>query len=132
MALTAADRRAVRERAGGRCEYCRMAEAWEPFFPYHIEHVIARQHGGRDERGNLAFACNRCNLLKGPNLTSIDPDSGSVTPLFNPRTQHWHEHFLSGHGRVIGLTPAGRTTVFLLQINALPRVELRLENVGGG
>ena len=34
---------AVRRRAGGRCEYCRL-----PLYvprPFHIEHIVARQHG---------------------------------------------------------------------------------------
>ena len=130
MAVSAAERRRVRKHAGSRCEYCRMAEAWEPFFTYHVEHIVARQHGGADERGNLAFACNHCNLLKGPNLTSIDPDSGSTTSLYHPRTQQWAEHFRLEDGRITGLTATGRTTVFLLQMNAPHRIELRLENAG--
>ena len=82
MALSAADRQAVRARASGRCEYCRMEEAWEPFYSYHLEHIIARQHGGPDDLENLAYACHHCNLLKGPNLTSLDPDTGAITELF--------------------------------------------------
>jgi 5-methylcytosine-specific restriction endonuclease McrA len=65
VALSAADRRLVRARAAGRCEYCCMAEAWEPFFPYHVEHIMALQHGGDDTTENLAFACHHCNLIKG-------------------------------------------------------------------
>ena len=103
---------------------------WEPFFTYHVEHIVARQHGGLDELGNLAFACNHCNLLKGPNLTSIDPDTGTNTPLYHPRTQLWAEHFRLDEGSITGLTEMGRTTVFLLQMNAPHRIELRLENAG--
>ena len=128
MAVSAADRKLVRQRAGGRCEYCRMAEAWEPYFSYHVEHIVAIQHGGNDAEPNLAFACNHCNLIKGPNLTSIDPDSGAVTPLFHPRAQSWDEHFVRDWDRILGLTAVGRTTVFLLQMNAPHRAELRLEN----
>ena len=130
MAVPAAERRRVRDHADSCCEYCRTAEAWEPFFIYHVEHIIARQHGGGDERGNLAFACNHCNLLKGPNITSIDPDTGSTVPLYHPRTQGWAEHFRLEGGRIIGLTATGRTTVFLLQMNARQRMELRVENIG--
>src|SRR5258708_29597708 len=103
MAVSAADRRRVRERACGRCEYCRMAEAWEPYFTYHVEHILAAQHGGTDAPENLAFACNHCNLIKGSNLTSIDPDSGELTHLFNPRTQSWDEHFRRVGDRILGL-----------------------------
>jgi hypothetical protein len=105
-----------------------MAEAWEPYFSYHVEHITATQHAGSDAETNLAFACNHCNLIKGPNLTSIDPDTGKVTPLFNPRTESWDEHFRRDGERILGLTPAGRTTVFLLQMNAPHRAELRVEN----
>ena len=129
MSVSAADKRLVRERAAGRCEYCSMAETWEPFFTYHVEHIIARQHGGPDDVDNLCLACHHCNSFKGPNLTSLDPDGLGVTTLFNPRAQSWPEHFKIEAGRVLGLTSAGRTTVFLLQMNAAHRVELRTVNL---
>jgi hypothetical protein len=128
MSVPAHIRREVRQRASGVCEYCRMAESWEPFFSYHTEHIIARQHGGGDGLENLALACNHCNAFKGPNLASMDPDGGGFTPLFHPRQHSWEEHFKTEAGRVIGLTAIGRTTVFLLQMNAGHRVELRCEN----
>jgi hypothetical protein len=43
----------VRDRAGHRCEYCHLPQAAEPFFTYHIEHIVARQHGGGDDDLNL-------------------------------------------------------------------------------
>lgn len=126
MSISAADRRLVWQRANGACEYCRTFEAWEPFFTYHIEHVVARQHGGVDSLENLALACHHCNLHKGPNLSSIDHATGALTPLFHPRTQNWNDHFGMENGQVRGLSAAGRATVFLLQMNAVHRVELRL------
>jgi hypothetical protein len=84
MAVSVRDRERVRAHAKGRCEYCRMANDWEPFFPYHVEHIVPRQHRGSDELPNLALSCHHCNLVKGPNLTSIDPDTGIVTELFHP------------------------------------------------
>lgn len=105
-----------------------MAEEWEPFFSYHVEHITALQHGGPDAVTNLAYACNHCNLIKGPNLTSIDPDTGKVTLLFHPRTDKWDDHFRRVGERILGLTDVGRTTVLLLQMNAPHRAELRLEN----
>ena len=41
-----ATRNLVRERAEGRCEYCRFRQDDEPFFRYQTEHIIAKQHGG--------------------------------------------------------------------------------------
>jgi 5-methylcytosine-specific restriction endonuclease McrA len=82
----------VRRRAAGVCEYCRIPEhAFRR--PFHIEHVIARQHGGVTELANLALACWVCNLKKGPNLAGIDPQSKLLTPLFNPRRDIWSDHF---------------------------------------
>ena len=73
----------------------------------------------------LALACDRCNAYKGPNLTSIDPDSNAIVPLFNPREDTWGDHFAVRGGRLTGLTPKGRATVRLLNMNAPRRVELR-------
>jgi hypothetical protein len=42
---------------------------------------------------------------KGPNLSSIDPETGNVTPLFNPRLQTWNEHFVLEGVHIKGLTP---------------------------
>ncbi|MDB6139323.1 MAG: endonuclease [Verrucomicrobiaceae bacterium] len=131
MAVSTAIRMLVRERSGMRCEYCRMKEAWEPYFIYHVEHIIALQYKGDDSPDNLALACNHCNLIKGPNLSSIDPDTNEVTRLFHPRVQDWADHFHLTGGRIAGLTPVGRTTVFLLEMNALHRIELRQENFAG-
>jgi hypothetical protein len=71
------------------------------------------------------LSCTRCNAFKGTNLTSRDPDTDRVELLFNPRTQIWDEHFHVQEGRIIGLSPTGRTTVWLLQMNVPERVDLR-------
>ena len=36
-------RQTVRERADHRCEYCCLPQDAEPFFAYHVEHIVARQ-----------------------------------------------------------------------------------------
>ena len=60
--IDAAVRRRVRERAGERCEYCRLRAEQDRFHPFHIEHIVARQHRGGDDLENLALACHQCNL----------------------------------------------------------------------
>jgi 5-methylcytosine-specific restriction endonuclease McrA len=129
MAVPDRIRRQVCERAGFRCEYCRMRQQWELFPTYHIEHVIAKQHRGTDDLENLALACNHCNLLKGPNLSSRDPDGDSLVPLFHPRTMSWDDHFRLEGARIQGTTDIGRTTVFLLEMNADHQVDLREVNL---
>ena len=126
--MDSATRDSIRQRASGRCEYCRLPQSATPLLGFHIEHIVARQHGGSDELSSLALACDRCNAYKGPNLTSIDEESGEVTPLFNPRTDQWDKHFIIENGIVVGLTPTGRASVRLLNMNANRRVQLRLLN----
>ena len=56
---------------------------------------------------------------------SFDPDTNEVVRLFHPRRDNWHEHFALEGPRILGLTAIGRTTAWLLQMNAEERVELR-------
>lgn len=128
MALPESVRKMVISRAQGACEYCGMQQEWEPFHSYHVEHIIARQHRGTDDPSNLALACHHCNLFKGPNLTSRDPDGDALVSLFHPRRHAWGEHFKIESAHVVGLTEIGRTTVFLLEMNSDQRVDLRLLN----
>lgn len=122
--MDAALRSLVRQRAGGRCEYCRLRQEFLPL-ALQIEHIIAKQHGGSDDPSNLAMGCDRCNAYKGTNLSGIDPDTGQLAPLFHPRTQPWHDHFACDGALIVGLTPIGRATVRVLNMNAPRRVRLR-------
>jgi hypothetical protein len=125
MAGSAELRRLVRTRGGDRCEYCGLRQEDDPFFRFHVEHVIARQHGGATDLDNLALSCHHCNLHKGPNLSGIDPDTGAVVALFNPRLQRWEEHFMLRGTLIVGLTETGRATVEVLAMNAPARRDLR-------
>jgi len=123
--MDASIRRTVRERAGDRCEYCQLRQQYEPFHGFHVEHIVAKQHRGGDALDNLALACHQCNLHKGTNLASYDPDTNEVARLFHPRRNLWSEHFLIEGSRIVGRTPVGRTTAWLLQMNSEERIELR-------
>ena len=112
------------ERAQERCEYCRLHRK-DTYLPHHIDHIISIKHRGQTTSDNLAFACVDCNRFKGSDLTTYDPISGKVTPLFNPRIQNWDEHFMLDGAQIIGLTPIGRATVSLLRLNDAPRVAQR-------
>jgi hypothetical protein len=115
---------AVRERARGLCEYCQASQAHYPE-QFHIDHIVARQHGGKSSMENLALCRMECNRRKGPNITSVDPFTGQRADLFHPRQDLWQEHF-EWHGAIlVGLTPVGRATVALLEINRPPRVMVR-------
>jgi hypothetical protein len=122
--MDSATRSLVKQRAGNRCEYCLIRQAhYESAF--HVEHIVAKQHHGTDDAENLALACNHCNLHKGPNLTGIDPDSDQVVLLFSPRAHFWAEHFVLQGAWIVGLTPIGRATVSVLDMNASHLIDLR-------
>jgi 5-methylcytosine-specific restriction endonuclease McrA len=117
----------VRRRSGNRCEYCR-----HPLPPFHFEHIIAKKHGGPTSAENLAIACIRCNLHKGSNLCGIDPATGTVVRLFNPRTDAWTDHFRWQRAILVGRTPTGRATIAVLEINHLVRVQTREQFLAEG
>jgi hypothetical protein len=122
----------VRQRAGNRCEYCRLHQRHTPVFTFHIEHIRAKQHGGTDDPLNLALACNRCNRAKGPNLSSVDPITGQLVRLFNPREDTWEVHFAFQDATIVGRTPEGRATVELLKMNESKRVRTRATLIARG
>jgi hypothetical protein len=123
--MDAATRAAVRARAGNCCEYCHRRQSISPLIPLHIEHIVSRKHHGSNNLDNLALACSECNLHKGSDLTGLDPDTGAVTVLFNPRRDLWSDHFMWSGLHIVGVSAVGRTTVRLLQMNSLPRVRVR-------
>ena len=117
-------RREVRDRAKQRCEYCLLAES-QALFPHEPDHLIALKHGGKTTSANLALACFDCNRFKGTDIASIDPVTGELVGLFNPRTQRWSEHFRLNGGKIVPLTPVGRVTERMLRLNLSHRVKKR-------
>jgi hypothetical protein len=129
--MDAATRQFVRRRAGNRCEYCLLRQEHSGL-SHHVEHIVAKQHGGAGDSANLALACHRCNLRKGPNLTRVDPVTGDVVALFHPAARRWAEHFLLHGGHIEGITAVGRATVQVLAMNDARRLELRAELLARG
>jgi len=129
--MDSATRILVLERAEGCCEYCRVHQDHVEL-SHHIEHIVARKHGGSEEPSNLCVACERCNLFKGSDLTGIDPDTGRVERLFDPRTQVWAEHFEIRGPLIVGRTATGRTTVRVLSMNTGQRLQLRAALIAHG
>ena len=125
--MDAATRQLVRTRADDRCEYCRLPQAAASFLTFHIEHVQAQQHVEDDSLENLALACPDCNRHKGPNLTTIDPQTRLIVRLFHPRQDVWDAHFEYRGAILVGRTLVGEATIRLLQMNTVERVEMRAE-----
>ena len=131
--MDARTRELVRMRASSRCEYCRFRESAVPYLVFHVDHIIAKHvdHASDDPQG-LALACSECNYHKGPNLVSIDPETKEQVSIFHPRIDDWESHFSVENGSIVGLTPIGRATARLLNMNAPRLVRLRHELVDPG
>lgn len=67
MAISTRDRFDVIVSADFTCHYCGERGATNDGpdgRAWHIDHVIPRSKGGRDERANYVLACATCNLAK--------------------------------------------------------------------
>lgn len=124
-------REEVRQRAGFRCEYCQFPEPFAEL-RFQVDHIFPQQHGGQTVATNLALSCLRCNKHKGPDLSGIDPVTGQIIRLFNPRSDDWHENFQWDGPKLAGRTPIGRATVNVLQINHSDAVLVREALMGEG
>jgi len=124
--------RRVRERAQDCCEYCGIPQSGQEA-TFHIDHIVPRRAGGPSLPSNLALACVSCSLRKGARIDAVDPESGVIARLFNPRTERWQEHFqVASDAFIIGRTPAGRATIELLKLNRSLAVALRRELMSRG
>ena len=88
-------------------------------------HVIPRKHGRDEGLDYLALAYIDCDLHKRPNLPGIDPISGEITVLFNPRGDRWDDRFRWEGVFLRGSTAMGRTTIEVPQINSDDQMGLR-------
>jgi hypothetical protein len=119
MTVNETSKKLVRERAKFLCEYCHsLEEASAALFA--IDHIIPQSlPGSSDDPDNLALACQRCNGYRYNFTTGIDPETGDIIPIFNPRKQKWSDYFLwSADGlKIIGITATGRATCNRLDLN---------------
>jgi hypothetical protein len=108
----------VRQRAKNRCEYCLSRQEYV-LGRLQIDHIQPVAKGGTNNEDNLCLACELCNQYKWTQTEGLDPDSGKVVSLFNPRNQKWKEHFTwNPHGaEIIGITDCGRATIEALRLN---------------
>ena len=111
----------ISQRAGGRCEYCLIHQD-DAGFPHQVDHIVSRKHGGSTRLENLAYACVICNRYKGSDVASVEPRTGEIVRLFDPRRDRRAEHFRIDGGRIEPITNIGSTTVRLLRLNAPERI----------
>lgn len=118
-------------RADNRCDYCLLSQS-ASLHKHEPDHIVPRQHGGVTRESNLALACLRCNRYKGPNMGSLDPQTGLLAPFFNPRTQNWADHFQMEGALIRPLTAEARVTVKVLRLNDEVRVMERQKLLDAG
>lgn len=119
-------RQQIEARANGVCEYCKSPVKYG-VQSFECEHIVPVSLGGKTVPDNLAFACGGCNRCKSTKIVGLDPDNGQAAPLFHPRKQQWHDHFIwnEEYTLMIGITATGRATVNALRLNRPGVVNLR-------
>jgi hypothetical protein len=116
----------VFNRAKGLCEYCR-SQARFAIDPLVIDHIHPVSRGGKTIAENLALSCQTCNNYKYTKTEAVDSVTNQSVSLFHPREMVWEEHFTWNEDvtQSIGITPVGRATIALLQINRDGVVNMR-------
>ena len=119
-------RKRVAEQAQFKCGYC-LSSVYIVGAPMEIDHIIPVSLGGPTEEENLWLACSLCNDHKSGRIAALDPDTGSMVRLFNPRFENWIDHFTWNQmgDHIEGLTPTGRATVIALNLNRASLVKAR-------
>jgi 5-methylcytosine-specific restriction endonuclease McrA len=90
--ISKALRELVSQQARQRRGYCLTQEAIVGT-SMEIDHIIPESLGGLTEEANLWLACSLCNDHKNDRIAALDPETGELVRLFDPRRQYWHEHF---------------------------------------
>jgi hypothetical protein len=119
-------RRRVRRRAQGLCEYCRSSPELTGH-DFTIDHILPESHGGASRFENLCWCCFWCNIYKQARTQCVDQRTGQLVPLFNPRSDNWHDHFRwnSDSTQILGRTASGRVTIRALWLNRPTLVKAR-------
>ena len=116
-----------------RCEYCRSPSDCSPS-SFSVEHILPVTRGGSSDESNLAWSCMGCNDRKYTAIEAIDPVSGEIAKLFNPRQDRWEDHFLwsADYMQISGRSSTGRATVAKLKLNRPELVKLRRILISAG
>ena len=85
-----------------------------------------------DDARQPALSCLHDNSHKGPNIAGMDPLTGKLTKLFNPRRHKWERHFRWDGAYLVGRTGIGRTTVAVLAMNDPDVIRVRRSLIDEG
>jgi hypothetical protein len=93
---------------------------------FEVEHIVPPNKGGRNDLANFALACRSCNLFKSDRVAAIHPATGTMTRLYNPRSDDWSANFRALESAELEpLTDVALATIQLLRLNDAPQVEAR-------
>jgi hypothetical protein len=98
--------RIVRDRAVGRCEYCRLPQA-ATSATFEIDQILSRKHHGPTIASNPSNVCVYYNTFNGSDISGLDPRTRKLTRLFNPRRHKWTHHFRYEGAVLTGLLTRG-------------------------
>jgi len=131
--ISATLRELIAERAHYCCCYC-LTQEEVVGMRFTVDHIIAESLGGQTVAENLCLACWDCNLFKNKRIAALDPTSEKMVALFHPNQQRWQEHFAwVEQGAIMsGLTPSGRATIGVLQLNRPLLVQARKRWIKAG
>ena len=122
----------VRARAEDKCEYCYAPVGIT--LSIQIDHIEPVSEGGVTTAENLCLSCNLCNGHKATATEALDPETQEIVSLFNPRRDHWSDHFTwsDNYSTIIGTTAIGRATVKRLRMNRSSTVGARRHWIAAG
>lgn len=121
-------RKFVIGRAKNHCEYCHLSQKGQEA-TFHIDHVNPVIAGGKTIKENLALACVSCSLKKGAKIKGFDIETNQNVKIFNPRQDIWQQNFTWVGVNLVGLTPKGRATIELLDLNRKLILSIREEEI---
>lgn len=70
----------------------------------------------------LCYACVFCNRSKGSDIGSVALSSQVFTRFYNPRIDHWLNHFSLKESLIEPKTEIGEATVIILGFNTVERL----------
>jgi hypothetical protein len=109
-------RRLVSNRADHLCEYC-LIHANDTVLGCTIDHAISLKHDGPTDASNLVYACVFCNRYKGSDIGSIIWQTQEFVRFYNPRRDHWGQHFQLESRIIQPISPIGEVTARILGFN---------------
>jgi hypothetical protein len=108
------------------CEYCWAPSEYSSAL-YHFDHILPVAKKGQSSFSNVAYSCSGCNGYKSDKTHSFDTLTNQTVRLYHPRSDKWAAHFQWSEDElnIEGITPIGRATVALLQLNRKGNINLR-------